>query len=116
MDQSYLSWQDDELKAQTAALRAFNRFYFRRMGFLKDVMTEFGFHPSELRVIREIGETGDGITAACIAGRIRMDRAQVSRTIAHFRKLGWITETRGEPSRRADLAPVRFQQEGCQGG
>ena len=92
---SYLSWTDDEIKRQTAALREFNRYYFRRMGFLKDAMTEFGFHPSELRVLREIAEMGDGITAACIADRIRMDRAQVSRTLALFRKLGWITETRG---------------------
>ena len=62
------------------------------MRLLKDAMTEFGFHPSELRVIREIGEAPQGVTATYMAWKLHMDPARVSRILAFFNALGWTTE------------------------
>lgn len=73
-------------------MREFNRFYFHRMRPLKVAMTDFGFHPSELRVIREIGEAPQGVSASYMAWKLHMEQARVSRILSFFKALGWTTE------------------------
>ena len=89
-----------ELSAQAAFWRDFNRYYFNRLRELRSVNNGWGLHATELRVLREIGESPDGVHNAYIAWRANIDRGQVSRVLYWFRELGWIEERRYPDDRR----------------
>jgi DNA-binding MarR family transcriptional regulator len=81
-----------ELREQAAFWRSFNRYYFNRLRGLRSVNAGYGFHPTELRVLREIGEAEDGVCGAYIAWKANVDAGQVSRIVGFFRHLGWIED------------------------
>ena len=83
-----------ELSAQAAFWRDFNRYYFNRLRELRGVNNGWGLHATELRILREIGESPDGVHNAYIAWKANIDRGQVSRVLHWFRELGWIEERR----------------------
>jgi len=89
-----------EISAQAELWRNFNRYYFNRLRELRAVNSGQGFHSTELRVLREIGEAPDGVHNAYIAWKVNVDRGQVSRIVAFFRHLGWIEDWPNPADRR----------------
>jgi DNA-binding MarR family transcriptional regulator len=81
-----------ELREQAAFWRSFNRYYFNRLRRLRSVNAGYGFHATELRVLREIGEAEHGVCGAYIAWKANVDAGQVSRIVGFFRHLGWIED------------------------
>ena len=64
-------------------LRAFNRLYTNRLGLLDSRLDGSAFTLSEARILYELAHRSE-TTAAEIARLLRMDRAQISRTLKRF--------------------------------
>lgn len=79
-----------------AALRAFNRVYTSRLGLLDAHLDDSPFTLSEARVLYELASRSDP-TGAEIARALRLDPAQISRTIKRFANRGLVA-TRDDPS------------------
>ena len=77
------------------------------MRWFNDLIREAsGMTASDLRVMREIGESEEWTTASLICRDVRLDQAQVSRILAFFRELRWISEEPAVHDRRCKL--IRF--------
>lgn len=79
-----------------AALRGFNRVYTSRLGLLDAHLDDSPFTLSEARILYELANRSDP-TAAEITRALRLDRAQMSRTIKRFANRGLVA-TRDDPS------------------
>lgn len=79
-----------------AALRAFNRIYTSRLGLLNAHLDKSPFTLSEARLLYELANRTDP-TAAEISRALRLDRAQISRTIRRFADRG-LVEMREDPA------------------
>lgn len=79
-----------------ATLRGFNRVYTSRLGLLDAHLDQSPFTLSEARILYELANRTDP-TAAEIARALRLDPAQISRTIGRFANRGLVA-TRENPS------------------
>jgi len=79
-----------------ATLRGFNRVYTSRLGLLDAHLDQSPFTLSEARILYELANRADP-TAAEIARALRLDPAQISRTIKRFANRGLVA-TRDDPS------------------
>jgi len=79
-----------------AALRGFNRVYTTQLGLLDAHLDQSPFTLSEARILYELANRTDP-TAAEIARALRLDPAQISRTIRRFVNRGLVA-TRDDPS------------------
>lgn len=84
-----------ERERDIATLRAFNRTYTSRLGFLNAHLDESPFTLSEARILYELAHRTDP-TAAEIGRELGLDRAQISRTLKRFADRG-LVETRDHP-------------------
>ncbi len=80
-------------------VRRFNRFYTRRIGLLNERLSASAFSLPEARSLYEIAQ-GGGPTAADLARRLAMDKAQLSRILTRL-------AARGAIRRRPDPANAR---------
>lgn len=85
-----------ELENDIAALRAFNRAYTSRLGLLDTHLDRSPFTLSEARILYELA-TGTNPTGAAIARSLRLDPAQISRTLRRFASRH-LTEARHNPA------------------
>jgi DNA-binding MarR family transcriptional regulator/GNAT superfamily N-acetyltransferase len=77
-------------------LRAFNRSYTTQLGLLGSRLDRSPFTLSEARILYELASRNDP-TGAEIARVLRLDPAQVSRTLKRFSNLG-LVKARNDPS------------------
>ncbi len=93
---------NDTAKAQIAAIRAFNRFYTRRIGALDEHLAGSGFSLAEARVLYELSERGR-ISAADLARELSLDPGYLSRLLAGFARRKLIARERAEGDGRLVL-------------
>jgi len=89
------------LDENVAAIRAFNRFYTRRVGAL-GAHLDSELSLTEIRVLYELANR-DGAAAADIARELELDRGYLSRTLRAFRRRGLITAAPAEGDRRRSV-------------
>jgi DNA-binding MarR family transcriptional regulator/GNAT superfamily N-acetyltransferase len=84
------------------AIRAFNRFYTRRIGALGNAHLGSEFSLTEMRVLYELAHR-NAPTASEIGDALGLDRGYLSRTLNSFRKRGLIEAEHGTDRRRRHL-------------
>ncbi|MBB5787430.1 bifunctional helix-turn-helix transcriptional regulator/GNAT family N-acetyltransferase [Jiangella mangrovi] len=90
---------------QVAAVRQFNRFYTRVMGFLDQELLRSGFSLTEARIVFELGQR-DVTEVGELRAALDVDAAQLSRTLARFEAAGLIERTRSAADGRKLLAAL----------
>ncbi|HEY4139264.1 MAG TPA: helix-turn-helix domain-containing GNAT family N-acetyltransferase, partial [Casimicrobiaceae bacterium] len=80
------------------AVRAFNRFYTRRIGVLDDAHLGSDFSLGEMRIIYELSHRTEA-TASEIGDALGLDRGYLSRTLRSFKKRGLVAAERGSDRR-----------------
>jgi len=90
--------QDDSL-SQVAAVRAFNRFYTRKLGVLDQHLMKSPYSLSEARVLYELAHREDP-SAKEIGSELGLDAGYLSRIVQSFDEDGLITRTPLEADRR----------------
>jgi DNA-binding MarR family transcriptional regulator/GNAT superfamily N-acetyltransferase len=83
-----MSQQDSE--AQVSAVRAFNRFYTRKLGVLDQQLLKSPFSLSEARVLYELAQRGN-VAAKEVGIELGLDPGYLSRIIQKFDEDGLIT-------------------------
>jgi DNA-binding MarR family transcriptional regulator len=82
-----------------AAVRAFNRFYTRRLGVLEQHLLDSPFSLAEARVLYELAHR-DNAAAKAIGTELGLDPGYLSRIIQNFQDKGLITRKASAADRR----------------
>src|SRR6266705_7001665 len=85
-----MSQQDSE--GEISAVRAFNRFYTRKLGVLDQHLLNSPFSMSEARVMYELAHR-DAAAAKEIGIELGLDAGYLSRIVQNFEENGLITRT-----------------------
>ena len=80
-------------------IRSFNRFYTHKFGLLNESLLQSSLTLTETRVLFEIANGGDQMTAAGIVDFLAIDAGYLSRILRRFEKEG-LVERRPSPSDR----------------
>jgi DNA-binding MarR family transcriptional regulator/GNAT superfamily N-acetyltransferase len=90
---------DPALDRRTEAVRAFNRFYTRRIGVVREGYLQSRFSLTEARVLFELAQT-DSLTATRIGAALDLDAGYLSRMLRRFEQEGLLVRTPSETDRR----------------
>jgi DNA-binding MarR family transcriptional regulator len=89
----------EALDRRAAAVRAFNRFYTRRIGVLKTGLLDSPFSLTEVRVLYELAHR-DGLSAAVLATELELDPGYLSRLLGAFESKGFVARKPAADDRR----------------
>lgn len=96
--------REHEAERRIGAIRAFNRFYTRKIGLLRAGHLGSDLSLTEVRVLYELAQR-EQLLAADLVRELELDAGYVSRIVARFQKKGWLTRRRSsEDARKAHLA------------
>jgi len=87
------------LASEVAAVRAFNRFYTRRIGVVSNAPLGSGPSLTESRVLYELAHS-DQLTASALIGDLGLDQGYLSRILRRFEKEGLLKRTRSKADKR----------------
>jgi len=93
---------DIGLAGRTEAVRAFNRFYTRRIGVVREGYLQSRFSLTEARVLYELAHT-DGLTATQIGAALDLDAGYLSRMLRAFEEAGLLTRGPSETDKRQTI-------------
>jgi DNA-binding MarR family transcriptional regulator/GNAT superfamily N-acetyltransferase len=98
-----------ELAQRAARLRAFNRFYTRRIGALQEHLLDCGFSLPESRLLWELAHH-DGVSAATLARELDLDPGYLSRLLRTLKERRLVDSERAAGDARQSL--LRLTAEG----
>jgi DNA-binding MarR family transcriptional regulator/GNAT superfamily N-acetyltransferase len=90
------------LDNRIAAVRAFNRFYTRRIGVVREGYLQSRFSLTEARVLYELAQT-NGMTATQVGAALDLDAGYLSRMLRGFERDGLLTRFPGPLDRRQNV-------------
>jgi DNA-binding MarR family transcriptional regulator/GNAT superfamily N-acetyltransferase len=90
---------DPTLAERVEAIRAFNRFYTRRIGVLHEGLLHTKFSLAESRLLWEFAHC-DSTTASELARRLDLDAGYLSRLLRGFKQRGLVKTTRSKDDAR----------------
>jgi DNA-binding MarR family transcriptional regulator/GNAT superfamily N-acetyltransferase len=90
------------LDRRTEAVRAFNRFYTRRIGVVREGFLQSRFSLTEARVLYELAQA-DGVTATQIGNDLDLDAGYLSRMLRGFEQDGLLARVASSSDRRQSL-------------
>ena len=93
---------DSPLDRRIAAVRAFNRFYTRRIGVVRDGYLQSRFSLTEARVLYELAQT-NGLTATQIGAALDLDAGYLSRMLRRFEQDGLLSRGASETDKRQNI-------------
>src|SRR5262249_56209981 len=96
-------------EGQIAAVRAFTRFYTRKLGVLDQHLLQSPFSLSEARVLYELAHQDEPI-AKDIGGALGLDPGYLSRIVQRFDEDGLISRKPLEQDRRQYPLPLTPQR------
>lgn len=88
-----------DLQSEAADLRAFNRFYTKRIGVLRDGLLGSPLSLTETRVLYELAAR-KGVVAAELARDLELDPGYLSRVLAAFKRKRWIAAVADKSDKR----------------
>ena len=94
--------EQDDLAHRTEAVRAFNRFYTRRIGVVQEGYLQSRFSLTEARVLYELAHA-EGLTAAQIGAALDLDAGYLSRMLRVFEQEGLLTRDPSETDKRQTI-------------
>lgn len=94
--------RDAELRARIDAVRAFNRYYTRRIGVLRRHFLESAFSLTQVRVLYELANR-DRPTAADLGRDLELDAGYLSRILSGFERRGMLRRMPSAADRRQSL-------------
>jgi DNA-binding MarR family transcriptional regulator len=90
---------NEDTARRIAAIRRFNRFYTKRIGVLREGLSQTRFSLTEARVLYELAQR-DTVTASELAADLAIDPGYLSRIIQGFERDGLLTRTPAQADRR----------------
>jgi DNA-binding MarR family transcriptional regulator len=97
--------RNDRLTARVGQVRAFNRFYTRHLGLLKEGLYGSRFTLAEVRVLRELLH-GTELTASRIGDALGMDAAFLSKILRRFERDGLIRRSAAKHDARQKVLSI----------
>jgi DNA-binding MarR family transcriptional regulator/GNAT superfamily N-acetyltransferase len=94
--------EQDILDRRTEAVRAFNRFYTRRIGVVQEGYLQSRFSLTEARVLYELAHA-DGLTATQIGAALDLDAGYLSRMLRSFEQDGLLARGPSETDKRQTM-------------
>ncbi len=94
--------EQDDLAHRTEAVRAFNRFYTRRIGVVQEGYLQSRFSLTEARVLYELAHA-DGLTATQIGAALDLDAGYLSRMLRSFEQDGLLIRDPSETDKRQTI-------------
>jgi DNA-binding MarR family transcriptional regulator/GNAT superfamily N-acetyltransferase len=94
---------------QTAAVRAFNRYYTRLIGVLHEHLVDTDFSLTEARILFELAHSGT-LDAVDLRQRLDLDPGYLSRILARFEGTGLVERRRSDQDARRQT--VRLSESG----
>jgi DNA-binding MarR family transcriptional regulator/GNAT superfamily N-acetyltransferase len=90
------------LGRRTEAVRAFNRFYTRRIGVVREGYLQSRFSLTEARVLYELAHN-DGLTASQIGSSLDLDAGYLSRMLRRLEQEGLLARGPSETDKRQSI-------------
>lgn len=90
----------DSLESRAAQVRAFNRFYTRQIGLLRDRFLDSPFSLTEVRILYELAHR-EGLTASDLCRDLGFNAGYMSRVVSGFVRKGLVAKTRSAEDGRA---------------
>jgi DNA-binding MarR family transcriptional regulator/predicted GNAT family N-acyltransferase len=90
------------LDRRTEAVRAFNRFYTRRIGVVREGYLQSRFSLTEARVLYDLAHA-DGVTATQIGAALDLDAGYLSRMLRQFEQDGLVARAPATADRRQSI-------------
>jgi DNA-binding MarR family transcriptional regulator/GNAT superfamily N-acetyltransferase len=90
------------LDRRTETVRAFNRFYTRRIGIVREGYLQSRFSLTEARVLYELAQS-DSLTASKIGAALDLDAGYLSRMLRRFEREGLLLRAPSETDRRQNF-------------
>jgi DNA-binding MarR family transcriptional regulator/GNAT superfamily N-acetyltransferase len=95
--------------ADVSAFRAFNRFYTRKIGVLREGLLDSPFSLAEARVLFELAQGGE-VSASALSQELGLDPGYLSRVLTRFEERGFVLRQAAEGDNRRRL--LRLTDEG----